>query len=480
MGYKTGVDKKQLALLPASLDEYVPQDHICRVINAFTGQLDMSALGYRYAQCKATGCSPYDPRTMLNLYLYGYTHQVRSSRRLRDEARRNVEVMWLLDGLTPDDKTICNFRKDNVKALRGTFSEFVRMCRNFGLYGEEVVAVDGTKFRANNSLKNHWNKTVIENELGRIEQKINDYLTAIEQADKEEVTRKEPTAQELHTALERLRERKTEYEARKERVEKEGEVSTVDPDARIMRQAGDGRKLDVGYNVQTVVDGKYHMIVDGEFAFEVTNCSSDGGTLHRMTERAKEILEVEELTGLADKGYYSSEDIAACEANGVTCLVAKPAPGGPKKKAGFRHEDFMYDKAKDVYICPCKSELGYKRNKKQENREYRVYANTQACSTCEKKNDCTTSSYREILRLACQDTMDIVDERTRKNKEQYRTRQEIVEHIFGTVKAVWGYKQFLCRSKPKVTAETALAYLAYNIRRTANIFKEARVQPVFR
>jgi transposase len=476
MGYKIGVDKKQIALLPVSLDEYIPEEHICRVITAFTEQIDMAGLGYTHAECKDIGCRPYDPRMMLNLYLYGYLYRVRSSRRLRDEARRNVEVMWLMNGLTPDDKTICNFRTDNLKALEQTFREFVRMCRMLGLYGEELVAVDGTKFRANNSLKNHWNETVVQNELGRIQEKVNEYLKALEEGDKEEAGKKEPERQEIRAALEQLKERKAKFEELKERVSEEGEVSTVDPDARMMHTGGDGRKLDVGYNVQTVVDSKYHMIVD----FEVTNCSNDVGTLHEMTENAKEILEVSELTALADKGYYDSEDIAACEGSGVTCLVAKKKPGGAVKTKEFSHDRFVYNPEENEYVCPCGNRMRKMREaKKNGGKSYVVYANYEACRKCPRKEECTNYAYREIWRLPCQDVMDKVDERTRSNKDVYRKRQEIVEHVFGTVKAVWGYKQYLCRTKPKVTAETALAYLAYNMRRVFNIFTEARIKPVF-
>ena len=237
-GYKTGIDRKQLTLLPVSLDEYVCEDHICRVINAFIEQIDLFGLGYKYAEYKDRGRRPYDPRKMLNLYMYGYLHRIRSSRRLRDEARRNVEVMWLMEGLTPDDKTICNFRTDNKEALRGTFREFVQMCRGLGLYGEEVAATDGVKMRANSSLKNHYNETVVNNELGRIEKRINEYLEALEEGDKEEAEGKEPGGKEIKAALEALKEKKKEYEALKERVSEEGEISTVDADARLMRSGG--------------------------------------------------------------------------------------------------------------------------------------------------------------------------------------------------------------------------------------------------
>jgi transposase len=467
MIYKTGIDKKQITLFPVSLDEYVPEDHICRVINAFTGQLDMALLGFKYAEIKSTGCPPYDPRMMLNLYIYGYLHRVRSSRRLEAETARNVEVMWLTDGLTPDDRTICNFRKDNTKALRETFREFVRMCRILGLYGGELIASDSVKFRADNSRKNNHNKTTVERELSRIDKKISEYLNALEQGDNEEANDNVPGTDAIKAALERLAQRKVKFEDLHKRVETEGEVSTVDPDSRLMHSGGDGRKLDVCYNVQTTVDDKHKLIVD----FDMAERSDDKGNLHNMSGKAKDILEIETVTHLADKGYYDGEDIAACEASGVVCLVAKPKPGGAKKAEGFSLGNFVYDRESDSYNCPCQNQMRHMRNQKHSNgREYRIYANYPACARCPKKQECTEGKHRQIFRPLYQDTLDIVDERTRNNKALYRKRQEIAEHPFGTIKAVWGYKQYLCRGKPKVTAETALAYLAYNMRRAINIF----------
>jgi transposase len=469
MRYKTGIDKKQISLLPATLDDYVPEDHICRVIDAFTVQLDMAALGYKYAECKSTGCRPYDPRMMLNLYIYGYLHRVRSSRRLRDEASRNIEAMWLMQGLKPDDKTICNFRKDNAAALKKTFREFAIMCRELGLYGRELGATDGTKVRADNSLKHNHNRVVVENELSRIDRKIGEYMEALEQADGEEEGTDRPSGSEIRAALEKLRQRRDRAGELHKRGQEEGEVSTVDSEARLMRTGGEGRKLDVCYNMQVVADSEHHLIVD----FEVTNCSNDSGNLHAMSEKAKDILGVDSLTNLADKGYYNGEAIAACEGNGVTCLVAKPRPGGAKKAKEFSHERFMYDRDNDLYVCPCQARLPYMRDKKASTgKEYRVYANYAACGECLRKAECTAYKYREILRLPYQDVLDAVEERTKKNKGLYRRRQEIVEHIFGTIKAVWGYRQFLCRGMEKVAAETALSCLAYNMRRAFNVYKE--------
>jgi len=475
MGYKVGVDKQQLSLLPVCLEDYVPENHVCRIIDAFTGQIDIAALGYKYAELKNNGCPPYDPRMMLNLYIYGYLHRVRSSRRLRDEAVRNVEVMWLLDGLRPDDKTICNFRKDNAKALKETFREFVLMCREAGLYGGELIATDSTKFLANNSLKNTHNEIVVTTELSRIEKRIVRYIEELEEADKEEAGEKETNSEEIKAVLEKLKRRKDKYEALKARVTEEGEVSTVDPDARLMHSVGKGRDFEPGYNVQTVVDSKNHLIVD----FELTNNPRDNGNLYKMAWGAMEILGVNTITNLADKGYYNSKDITFCEEHGISCLVAKPRPGGAKKAKGFSHEDFIYDKGSDTYTCPCGKVMWCRRTRTHvSGREYRDYANYAACTICQRKSECTTAKHREIQRQTCQDTVDIVDERTRNNKALYQRRQEIVEHPFGTIKTVWGYRQFLCRTKPKVTAETALAYLAYNLRRVFNITRETRLQLV--
>ena len=468
MRYKEGKNKHQLSLTPICLDDYVPEDHLCRVISAFTSQLDMKALGFKYAEPNNLGCRPYDPRMMLNLYIYGYMNRVRSSRRLEAETNRNIEVMWLMDRLAPDYKTISNFRKDNAKILRKTFYSFSIMLRHLGLYGGEVEATDGTKFRANNSRKNNHNKTTVKRELSRLDKKISEYMNALDKVDKEEEGDKTPTADELRAALEKLKERKIRFEELESNVESENEVSTIDSDSHLMRSGGDARALDVCYNVITTVDSKHNLIVD----FDVTDRADDKGNLLNMSERAKDILGTGTFTHLGDKGFYDGEDIAACEKKGITCLVAKPKPGGRTKSKEFRLDNFSYDREKDIYECPCQYHLRFMRMQKHSNgKEYRVYANYSACSKCARKSECTKAKHRQIFRLPYQDILDIVDERTQNNKQLYRKRQEIVEHPFGTIKAVWGYKQFLCRGKIKVAAEASLAYLAYNLRRAINIFK---------
>ena len=469
MSYKVGAEKNQFMLIPMCIDDYIPENHVCRVISGFTNQLDMTAKGFKYSECKETGCRPFDPRMMLNLYIYGYLHRVRSSRRLQAETTRNIEVMWLMDGLTPDDKTISNFRKDNTKAFREAFREFNRICQRLELFGGETAATDGSKFRANNARDNNHNKTTLELKLSRIDKQISEYLNALDENDAKESGEVMPTPEQIRDALEKLNERKEKYTGLLERVETEGEISTVDPDARLMRQGGDARRLDVCYNIQTIVDGKHNLIAE----FDVTNCSDDKGNLQNLAESAMEIMGVEAITNLADKGYYDGQDIVNCEENGITCLVAKKKAGGAVKSEEFSLESFIYDCENDCYICPCKNQLNFKNIQKlKDSKEVRVYVNYTACAECPRRSECTKMTHRRISRLSYQDTLDIVDERTRSNKELYRKRQEIVEHPFGTIKAVWGYKQFLCRTKPKVTAETAMACLAYNLRRVINIFNE--------
>lgn len=469
MGYKIGTDKQQLTLLPVCLDDYVPENHICRVIIAFIERLDMVRLGYKYAECKNVGSRPFDPRMMLGLYIYGYLHRIRSSRRLEAETRRNVEVMWMMAGLIPDDKTICNFRKDNAKALRSTFREFSRMCHELGLYGGETIAVDGTKFRADNSRKNNHNKTTVERELSRIDKNISEYLAGLEESDSSECDDLTPSTEQIEAALKKLKARKEKFEKLQKRIEIEGEVSTIDPESRLMKQGGDARRLDVCYNVQTAVDAKHHLIVD----FKVIDRSDDHGNLTSMLKKSKKVMGCESLIVLADKGYYDGMDIAECEENGGRCLVAVPKPGGDPKEKGFTKKDFIYDKERNGYLCPCKNWLDFVRiQNHSDGKEYFLYYNYSACMECRHKSKCTKAKYRKIYRTFYQDTLDIVGERTRNNKELFKKRQEIVEHPFGTIKAIWGYKQFLCRGKLKVNAEVSLAYLAYNTRRVFNIFKE--------
>ena len=483
MRYKQGFNKQQTTLMPKCLDEYIPQDHICRVIHAFTNNLNMHELGFKYAKPNQTGNKPYDPKMMLNLYIYGYTHKIRSSRLLQSETTKNLEVMWLLNELTPDDKTIANFRSDNATALKQTFKAFTIIINGLDLYSKELIATDSVKFRANNSRKNNHNPTTLKTKIAHIDKQINEHLNTIEKNDQQEKENKEKdnnnqlSTEQRQELLKKLNDKKVDFEKLLTIAEKEGQVSTIDPDARLIHSGGDNRPLDVCYNTITTTDAKHKLIVD----FEVTNQANDAGTLHAMSKKAKEVMGVERLCNLADKGFYDGEDIAACEADGVTCLVAKPKVGGPKQSEGFSHEKFVYDQELDCYVCPCEQKLVFKGLYKRCGVLYRRYENVVACGVCLKRVQCTKLGFRMVFRSPYADVLDVVDRRTRDCGVFYRCRSVIVEHPFGVVKGVWGFKQFLCRGFVKVAGEVSLAFLAYNFRRVFNIFKadKANLATVF-
>ena len=474
MPYMQGENREQMTLMPMCLDDYIEKDSICRVIAAYVGSLDMAALGFKYAEPKDTGRPPHDPASMLMLYLYGYLNRIRSSRRLEAETKRNVEVMWLMEKLTPDDKTICNFRKDNAAALKKVFREFSLWCNQQGLYGKELVAVDGSKIRANSSRRNIHTQKGTEKELAAVEKKISEYMNDLEANDAEEANESRLSPAAIREILERLNTKKDNLQDWLKQIEANGgkELSTVDPDAHIMHMGGDGRNLDACYNVQSVADEKHKLIVD----FEISTCPDDKGALPRMTGSAKEIMGVDEIAVAADKGYYDGEDIEECEKNGTTCYVPKTADNVHAQDRNYDKSNFRYDKEKDCYICPEMQVIPFNRlQKRKDGKADRLYMTRKCCKDCPKHDLCTTNkSGRIISRNTNQDTLDVIDARmqTDEARQIFRERKKIVEHPFGTTKAVWGYRQFLCRGQEKTTAEISLTFLAYNFRRVFNIMRE--------
>ena len=275
MPYIQGENREQMTLTPMCLDDYIGDDNICRVIEAYVGKLNMAALGFKYAEFKDTGRPPHDPASFLMLYIYGYLNRVRSSRRLQAETKRNVEVMWLMEKVMPDDKTICNFRKDNAAPLKRAFREFSLWCNRQGLYGKELVAVDGTKIRANSSRKNIHTQKITEKELASVEKKISEYMNELEANDTVEDNETILSAAAIQELLKRLNDKKELLGHRLKQIEMNGgsEISTVDPDAHFMHQGGDGRNLDACYNVQAVADSRNKLIID----FDVSTCPDDKG-----------------------------------------------------------------------------------------------------------------------------------------------------------------------------------------------------------
>ncbi len=475
MRYIRGESRDQLTMMAMCLDDYISDNNICRIIAAYVNSLNMENLGFKYAQTKETGRPPHDPANMLMLYMYGYLNRIRSSRCLETETKRNIEVMWLMEKVTPNSKTICNFRKDNATALKLVFREFSLWCNRQGLYGRELIAVDGTKIRANNSRRNVHTKKNTELFLAETEKKINEYMNKLVENDKFDQSEQEPSSRAIHEALQRLSERKAQLEGWRERIELNNgaSIAKIDPDCKIMKQGGNARPLDACYNVQTVVDEKNKLIVD----FEVTNCPDEKGALPKMTEAAKKIMGVSQITVLADKGYYDPADLMECEKNQTTCFVSSMISGVRAPDPTFDHNTFQYDKERDCYICPLGKDILFKRIKKMSNKLIgREYHNSKACYDCPMHDKCTKGKRaRAIFRNPNQDALDAVDARmcTDAGKSLYKKRKEIVEHPFGTTKRSWGFSNFLCRKLDKTTGEQSLVFFAYNFRRVINIFKES-------
>ena len=464
-GYKCGQDRQQETFLPSRLDDYVSEDHPCRIIDAFVDQLDLKARGFTKAEPRTVGCPAYAPGDMIKLYLYGYLSHIRSSRRLEMETQRNVEVMWLLKGLTPDNRTICYFRAENAKAFKEVFRDFNKLCLQWGLFGGETVAIDGSKIKANNSRRNYYTKESTAKQLSRLEKQMTEYLNELEQNDQAEAKEEKLDFSRAAEILEKLNMKKSKLESILAQINENGgnPICTIDQDATLMKQSG-GKGFDVCHNVQTAVDEKNGLVVD----FNVTNHCSDIKELSDMASRAKEMLEVKNLNVLADTGYSNGIEIHKCQTNGVTCYIPKPAPSHQPEEIKYRRENFNYDAKNNQYTCPEGNVMPYVRTRERDG--FMVYANRKACMNCPVKSKCTKSkTLREVERNPYQDDVDEAAARAKKRPGLYQRRKELSEHPFGVVKRKWGYGQYLCRGIEKVAGETALMFLAFNFRRVLNI-----------
>ena len=465
MAYINGVDRNQLTFEPISLDDYVGEDNVCRVIDAFVSTLDLKEMGFKYTQTSPTGRPPYDPADMLKLYIYGYLNRIRSSRRLELETKRNLEVMWLLNSLSPDDKTICNFRKDNSKQLKTVFRKFNEFCLQLNLFGCETVAIDGSKFKADNGRKNCHTEKSVKESIKKLENKAAKYLKELEKNDTNRSDESAVNANQIQEALNHLQEKKEKMEGLLSDIKANNgqAVCTVDNEAALMKQ-GNGNGFDVCYNVQTAVDEKHGLIA----AFEVTDSCNDLNELSSIAKEAKEALQADELNVVADTGYSNGKEINDCEENGINTYIPKPKPSHQPENSKFQRDQFTYDPEKDVYTCPAGNELSCKRVRERDG--FVVYANRSACMSCPVKDQCTKSkTLREIERSPYEDKVNEAALRAKNNPDIFNRRKELSEHPFGTIKSVWGFGQFLCRGKVKTTGEAALAFLAFNLRRAINI-----------
>jgi len=461
-----GADRGQNTLFPECLEDWIGEDNPVRVIDAFVDALDLAELGFEGVEPLATGRPSYHPAALLKLYIYGYLNRVQSSRRLEREAGRNVEVMWLLGRLVPDHKTVADFRKDNGRAIRKVCSRFVELCREMGLLAKASVAIDGSKFKAVNNRDRNFTRAKVERRRAQLEESVARYLSQLDTADRQQpsealaakTTRLKEKLAKLGEEMRRLKGLEARMLAAPDQ-----QVSLTDPDSRSMATSGRGSGV-VGYNVQVAVDTEHHLIV----THEVTNVGSDRSQLARVAKETKATLQADALEAVADRGYFSGEEILACDQAGITVTLPKPMTSGAKSEGRFGKQDFVYLPEQDVYRCPAGERLKYYFTNVENGLTLRRYW-TNACRTCALKNRCTTGVQRRITRWEHEHVLETVQRRLDENPQAMRLRRETVEHPFGTIKARMGATHFLMKTLPRVASEMALHVLAYNLTRVMNI-----------
>ncbi|AZG78900.1 IS1182 family transposase [Methylocystis rosea] len=463
MTHISGFERSQLLLLPEAIDDYVGGCNPVRFIDAFVDGLDLKAVGFERVEAKATGRPGYAPADLLKLYIYGYLNRVRSSRRLEAECHRNIEVIWLLRSLKPDFKTIADFRSANRAAFKKVFREFVILCRRLDLFGRELLAVDGTRIKAVNNKDRNFTTGSLQKFIAAADKKLEDYLKRLDAGDAEDRATTGSRVKNLAEKIEALNKKRGEYAAHLAALEKSGEsqVSLTDPDSRAMAAY---TKVGVGYNIQIAVDAKHKMIVEQA----VSNDVLDMGLLQRTAEPAREILDVEKIDVVADKGYFRTEDIASCEEAGLTPYVPRPQRGPAVNNGFFRKDEFRYDAARNAYVCPAGQELTPIREGKLRDLKKVDYGNAQACRACALRPRCT-KDVRSVSRLENEDALDRMAARLKARPEVLDRRRETVEHPFGAIKQWMNQGAFLMRGLEKVRAEFSLTALAYNLRRALNI-----------
>jgi transposase len=467
-GFVEGRDRNQATLFPARLDEALGEDHSVRVIDAFIDAVELKKLGFN-VEPQATGRPGYHPATMLKIYLYGYLNQIQSSRRLERECGRNVEMMWLTGQLAPDFKTIADFRKDNGPAIREVCRRFVALCRNMHLLDDTTVAIDGSKFKAVNNREKNFTSERLRKRIQSIKDAVDRYLAELDRADRQVEAGGVPVPEKKIAAIkdriEGYKEKLQSLAALEAKLEASGEnqISLTDPDARAMTSQSHSAYT-VGYNVQSAVDTKNHLIV----THKVTNVGIDRAQLSSMAKEARDAFGAKTVEVIADKGYFNNVEIAACEDAGITANVPKVATSNAKAEGRFDKRDFTYDPSKDHYVCPAGKHLTYHMTTEEKGQQMRSYW-TNVCATCPLKRDCTTGKERRIKRWEREDVLDRMQARLDEKPGQMQVRRETVEHPFGTLKAWMGATHFKMKSLKHVATEMALHVLAYNIKRVLAI-----------
>ena len=470
MAYIAGADRTQAVLLPDVLDDFVGADHPVRFLDAFVAQLDLAALGFRRAVPADTGRPGYDPGDLLRLYLYGYLHRIRSSRRLEQETHRNVELMWLLRRLAPDFKTIADFRREHPAAVKRVGREFILLCQRLDLFGGELLAIDGSKFRAVNARDRHYSAKRLAQLCQTIDATLARYLQQLDGHDQHEPVVATRRAAELQARIAALQQRREGYEALQQHLTATGETgcSLTDPDSRPMVS---GLGVEICYNVQTAVDAKHKLIV----AETVTNAAADRAQLSPLALAAQAVLQAPALVVVADRGYYHGAEIKACLDAGITPLVPRPLTSANARRGLFTKDDFRYDATQDVYRCPAGATLTRRFTSVELGRTIHTYR-TAACGRCRLKARCTRSpDGRKLTRWLHEDLLDAMAQRLRDQPDLIRQRATLAEHPFGTMKRAMDQGYFLLKGLANVRGEFSLTVLAYNLKRVIRLLGVPRL-----
>jgi transposase len=466
-----GEDRKQGILLPDHLDDFVSEDNPVRVIDAFVDHLDLSALEFEGINPPATGRPSYHPAVLLKIYIYGYVNRLQSSRRLERETQRNIELMWLTARLTPDFKTIADFRKDNGKAIRSVCRQFVTLCRQLNLFTQAIVAIDGSKFKAVNNRHRNFTTAKMKRRMEEIAENIDRYLKAMDTADRQEPAVAEARTARLKEKIAGLKEQMEKLKELETRLNEtpDQQVSLTDPDARSMATSGQGTGI-VGYNVQTAVDAEHHLIV----AHEVSNSGTDRDQLANMANQARDATGTDKLSVVADRGYFKGEEVVACETDGITTYVPKPLTSGAKVDGRFSKEDFIYVPEDNEYRCPAGERLIWRFTTEEDGKTLHAYWSSN-CQTCALKAKCMTptSKERRVKRWEHEAILETMQRRLDLDPGQMRIRRSTVEHPFGTIKSWMGATHFLTKTLDRVSTEMSLHVLAYNLKRAMSLLGPA-------
>jgi transposase len=467
MKYIEGKDRQQMVIFATTMNDAISAENEVRLIDLFVSSLPMAELGFRMDYIE-NGRPAYHPGDLLKLYIYGYLNRIRSSRALERECMRNIEVMWLINGLVPDHNTISNFRRDNPKAIRKVFQATVKVARNFDLIGGKLLAGDSTKLRAQNSKKNNFNPRKIEHHLEYIDKKLEEYSSILASEDQDSHTCRE--RQQMEEKVKKHQDQKQKYESMQQQLEESGDtqISTTDPESRQLITRNN--ITEVAYNVQTTVDARHSIPID----YKVTN-QNDSKAMGGMVRRAKIIVGNNEFRALYDKGYHTGSEFAYADNQGIEVIVAVPDVASHAPDQAFDVEHFKYDKTSDTYTCPANETLitnggWYNKSRGKSINKIKQYT-SKACKSCELRARCTNNkSGRMIERSEHADLINANKQRHEKLKAIYRRRQAIVEHPYGIIKRQWGFNYIITkRTMKRASADVGLIFTAYNLRRLMNL-----------